>query len=131
MFSLAAGRGLLAIVLRTRPLAYLGNLSFGIYVYNILGFYPGTFNIQGYLDDKLTPMGFFYILLVVVIIVADLSIRFIEEPCRRKICEWYVVKEPTQDRAKPADVEAQRTSTAQVSESSLLLAKEPAAATVN
>src|SRR5688572_6071790 len=34
MFSLASGKGILAMVLRTRFISYLGRLSFGIYLFS-------------------------------------------------------------------------------------------------
>ncbi len=77
--------GILASILRWRPLVYLGTISYGIYVYH--------FPLKAFYDQYLTPrfaplpaqgsLGYFFLLSTMAVIIAALSWHAMERPIAR------------------------------------------------
>ena len=83
------------VLLSNRPLRYLGDISFGVYLWHM----PILVPILALLPETLTPVARFWLLLIAVlpatVLVAHLSRRFVELPFLRR-------KPPHRESSSPA-----------------------------
>ena len=66
-------------VLTFAPLAYLGVISYGMYIYHMCAIHPVRVGFER-LGGNLAGFSFFFVSLVATVAVASLSYRFIEQP---------------------------------------------------
>lgn len=87
-FSLARGDSRILSFFRWRPLVYLGEISYGIYILQF-PIFTGCFVVAKRLGIPWNTRGTFVAVSAVLIVAASLSFELIETPIRRQGMRWF------------------------------------------
>ncbi|RPH62003.1 MAG: acyltransferase [Chloroflexi bacterium] len=86
-------QGLFVRLLETRFLRYLGKISYGLYVYHFpVVWFVGRIRDAGITDEQIAKPMTLLISFPIVLLIATLSYRFIEQPILNLKDRWFSLR---------------------------------------